>query len=121
MSWIWGENMSNSNRRAENREVFELGRKAYEEGRHIQTIPSSYIGTTLRQHWEQGYNTAQNAFERNERESKVLIDVTSDHVVTLLEAYDFGQFSDDFNQPLAPPLKVAIRALLDELNGVEND
>lgn len=36
-------------------------------------------------------------------------------VAILLEAYDFGQFSDDFDQPLARPVRQAIRSLLDHI------
>jgi len=37
------------------------------------------------------------------------------HIALLCEAYDFGQFADDFNQPLALPIRAAIRKLLDEI------
>lgn len=30
----------------------------------------------------------------------------------LFEAFDYGQFADDFNQPLAKPIRLALRAML---------
>lgn len=34
----------------------------------------------------------------------------------LLEAYRFGQFADDFDQPLAKPIRAALRSHLDKLH-----
>lgn len=30
----------------------------------------------------------------------------------LFEAFDYGQFADDFNQPLAKPVRLAVRTML---------
>ena len=35
----------------------------------------------------------------------------------LLEAYDFGQFGDDFNQPQAKPVRAALRRILAVVQG----
>ena len=43
------------------------------------------------------------------------VDITSTHVALLMEAYDFGQFAQDFDQPLATPIRAAICKLLDDL------
>lgn len=37
----------------------------------------------------------------------------------LYEAYDYGQFADDFDQPLAKPIRKAIRGMLDVMQTVK--
>lgn len=38
-----------------------------------------------------------------------------EHIALLCEAYDFGQFAHDFDQPLAKPIRAALRQLMDEV------
>ena len=46
--------------------------------------------------------------------------VSKDIIPFLFEAYDYGQFADDFDQPLALPIRSAIRQLLDKLRITQN-
>jgi hypothetical protein len=42
-------------------------------------------------------------------------DVIEKAKALVMEAYDFGQFSDDFDQPLAKPVRKAVRIIADQL------
>lgn len=56
-------------RRAELRTLRDEGAAAFSAGRHIQTVPRQYLGTTNRYAWEQGYRDAEAATAQEEEES----------------------------------------------------
>jgi len=48
-------------RKQEVARIWEEGRQAYRDGKHIQQVPRVYIGTVNRYRWEQGYREARDA------------------------------------------------------------
>ena len=51
--------MSSNKRKMEIKHVYEEGRQAALNGKHIQTVPIKYLGNMDRYQWEKGYYVGQ--------------------------------------------------------------